>query len=104
MNPWIFLVAFCACLGATAQILFKASLSGQIELIKLGLGFTLYGVSFVLYLLALRHLEVSVAYPVIAISYPIVAILSYYSLNEPWSVWKTAGTVGILLSVAVIGR
>jgi multidrug transporter EmrE-like cation transporter len=103
MNPWMFVVIWCAVMGASAQILFKQALE-PLQLIKLLVGFMLYGVAFVLYLASLRHLEVSVAYPLLGISYILVAIGSYLWLGESWSISKSIGTIGLLICVWLIAR
>ena len=96
-------VVVCACMGAVAQILFKISLS-PLNIIKLGVGFVLYGMASIIYLVALRHLQVSVAYPIISLSYLIVVILSWKFLGEQIGVWQWVGAIGIIVSVGLIVR
>ena len=93
----------CALMGASAQILLKSGLN-PLHLVKLLGGFMLYGMAFVLYLASLRHLEVSVAYPLLGISYILVALLSWWLLNEPWSISKSIGSAGLILCIYLIAR
>lgn len=103
MNIWMLVVILCAGLGSLGQLFFKIGLS-PINLFKLGIGFGFYGLSFILYLVALKNLQLSVAYPLIALSYPIVAVLSWWLIGEPWSVSKSVGTVGLILCIWMIAR
>lgn len=103
MIKWVILVVLCSILGATAQILFKVSIN-PFEIFKLSVGFMLYGIAFLLYLVALRHLPLTVAYPLIALSYIFTAIGGSMWLGEPWSAWKTTGTIGLIISVGMIAR
>ncbi len=103
MNYWMILVVVASIFGSVGQLYFKQALN-PLQLIKLGVGFMLYGVAFVLYLASLRHLNLSVAYPLLAISYILVAVGSYVWLGEPWSISKSIGTVGLVLCLWLIAR
>lgn len=98
---WMLLVVVCACLGATAQVCFKQAIN-PIHIVKLGMGFMLYGVASVLYLASLRHLELSVAYPLIAFSYIFTMFFAWILLKESIGIWQWVGTLGIILSVWMI--
>jgi drug/metabolite transporter (DMT)-like permease len=99
----VIMVIFCGLLGATAQILFKAGckdLTFSLRLLqnwRLFLGMGLYFVGMLIYLMALRHVDVSRLYPLIAFSYIWAALLAYYFLGERIT---PSTIVGILLVVA----
>jgi drug/metabolite transporter (DMT)-like permease len=56
-------------------------------------GFTLYGVSVVLWLFVLSRLEVSRAYPFVGLGVVVTMILGYLMLGEPLSFPKIVGTI-----------
>lgn len=97
------LIALGSVFGAIAQVLFKVAVS-PINIIKLGLGMFLYGLAFLIYLFALRSLPLSVAYPIVALSYVFVALMSWHFLNEPWSVSRTVGSIGLVVCIWLIAR
>ncbi len=112
----LILVLCCTFIGAAAQLLIKfgaASLTDanplqiaihMITTPALFAGFSLYGVSTVLLVLALRHGELSLLYPVFAMTYVWVTILSVVVLHEAMNPYKLAGITTIVLGVAVLGR
>jgi drug/metabolite transporter (DMT)-like permease len=67
------------------------------------LGYGLYAVMTVLFIVALRDEELSVVYPVIALTYVWVALLSVFFFHEAVNWFKAAGVVVIVLGVAVLG-
>jgi len=92
------LVLFCAFLGALGQLLFKlGSASVSVNILswftnwKVLLGMTLYGISAVLFIVALKHGNLSVLYPLIATSYIWVALFATRFLGEPFSPLKWLG-------------
>lgn len=106
------LVFCCTLLGATAQLLLK---SGANHLVhtnpqaiitnwSLLAGLSLYGVSTVLLVLALRDGELSLLYPVIALTYVWVTLLSVVVFHERVVPIKLAGIAIIVAGVAVLGR
>jgi undecaprenyl phosphate-alpha-L-ara4N flippase subunit ArnE len=67
-------------------------------------GFSMYGVSMVLLVMALRHGELSLLYPVFALTYVWVAILSVLILHESMNPFKLAGIAIIVGGIAVLGK
>ncbi len=102
--------------GAVAQILLKAGTQqqhgdGLADIVigiftnpQLFVGYTLYGVSALLMIAALKYGELSILYPVIAMTYVWVAILSVSIYGESVSLLKFGGLSSIVLGVAVLGR
>ena len=66
------------------------------------LGFVCYGVSSLLYLVALSRLELSYAYPMVALSYVVVAILSWKLLGEAVPPLRIAGLGAICVGVIIV--
>ncbi len=108
----IALVFGCTIFGAAGQILIKTganTLTGlsPIEMLMtapLFFGYSLYGVSTVLLVLALRDGELSILYPVISLTYVWVTMLSVAIFNESINIFKALGVAVIVLGVAVLGR
>ena len=107
----ILLVIFCALLGGIGQILLKigsnamtGSISTWIFNLPLIGGMALYGIAFVLFMVALKHGQISVLYPIIATSYVWVAIFANRFLGEPfeWSQW--IGIAFILIGAYFVVR
>ena len=105
------LVLFCAFLGALGQVLFKlGSASVSLDILswlinwKVLLGMVLYGISAVLFIVALKHGNLSELYPLIATSYVWVAFLATRFLGEPFSPLKWLGIGLIVGGVSLIVR
>ena len=107
----IFLIMVCTIFTSTAQILLKfgvknIDLSNLLSLINvpLILGFTSYGISAILMILAFRKGELSVLYPIFATSYVWVGLVSpYFFPSDSMNLWKWTGISVILISVAALG-
>ena len=108
----IALVSLCTLFGAAAQILIKhganALASGSplamIANPPLMAGYSLYGLSTVLLVLALRDGELSILYPVISLTYVWVTVLSLLFFKETVNPWKLSGIAVVVIGVALIGR
>jgi multidrug transporter EmrE-like cation transporter len=113
----VFLVFCCTLIGAAAQVLIKTgagSLGGHPSLVQtaigilttlpLFVGYSMYGISMVLLVLALRHGELSALYPVIALTFVWVTILSVVVFHESLNAWKLIGIALIITGVATLGR
>ena len=106
------LVFCCTLLGAGAQILLKTGANQLVHPNVLGIitnlsligGLSLYGVSTVLLVLALRDGELSLLYPVIALTYVWVTMLSFVVFHDRANPIKLIGIAIIVLGVAVLGR
>lgn len=107
-----FMVFGCTIFGAFAQILFKTGLRAMPHVTPLAVmtnvpllaGLTLYGISTLLLVLALREGELSLLYPVISLTYAWVTVLSVFWLGETLNVFKVVGILIIVSGVAMLGR
>ena len=101
-------------IGVCGQLLLKHGMSrqpgfrfGEIGLLLRNLpvlgGVCCYGLSTVLYLSVLAHLELSLAYPTVSLGYVLVIIMSKVLFKEPVSLsrWMAAGI--ICIGVALVG-
>ena len=107
----IFLVLFCAILGALGQLFFKLgsnnfsfSISGILKNWKFLVGAGLYAFSAMLFVYSLKQGNLSILYPLIATSYIWVALLSFFILKEPISLLNILGIIIIILGIALVIR
>jgi len=94
-------------LGVGGQILLKsaadasASVVGQFLSPRTMVGFAIYIVAAVCYIVALKRIPVSIAFPSVSSSYAILAVLAHLLWNEPLGWPQIAGLVliggGVLL-------
>lgn len=108
-------------LNALAQLALKASVrdGGEIALefsqalptaVQLAaqpwlwLGLTCYGISVVVWLLALSRVEVSLAYPMLSLGYVVNALAAWVWLGESLHPGKLAGIGIIIVGVYVLAR
>jgi multidrug transporter EmrE-like cation transporter len=88
--------------ASDAAIWFKAWAMLLSPLVLLGLA--LYGVGTVLWLFALRQLDLSLAYPFVAMSFVMVAISGMVFLGEPVQPSRLVGLGLIVLGLLVMAR
>ena len=101
----------CTILGAAAQILLKTGANHMTQVTLWSVitnwaligGLSLYGVSTLLLVLALRDGELSMLYPVIALTYVWVTILSLIVFHDRANPLRLTGIVVIVIGVAVLG-
>ena len=110
------LVFGCTILGAAAQIGMKmganhmvhgggpGGLVGLITNVPLLVGYTLYGLSTILLVLALKDGELSLLYPVIALTYVWVTILSLIIFHDAVNPFRLLGITIIVVGVGILGR
>jgi drug/metabolite transporter (DMT)-like permease len=115
MLPFLLLLLVAISLGATGQILLKTGLSllppnAPVGLILSSiftniyvfLGFACYGISSLIYLVALKNLPLSYAYPMIALSYVVVVTLSWRIFGETIPPLRVAALCVILTGVVMM--
>ena len=108
-------------LNAVAQLALKASVqhTGAIDLKLAGAwpvaqqllrepalwgGLFCYGISVVIWILALSRVDVSIAYPMLSIGYVVNAILAWYLFGEALTLERMLGIGIIILGVFVLAR
>jgi multidrug transporter EmrE-like cation transporter len=67
-------------------------------------GLSLYGLSTLLLVLALRDGELSMLYPVIALTYVWVTLLSFLIFHDRVNPFKLLGIAIIVTGVGILGR
>ncbi len=99
---------FCSILAAVGQIFLKMGAStastnivSWVTNIKLIIGLSLYALSSIFFIYALRLGNVSLLYPVIATSYIWVAILATMFLGESFPLMRWAG-IGLIIGGIVL--
>lgn len=67
-------------------------------------GVFLYGLSALLWVLAIAKLPLSVAYPMVALGYVLVCIISVFVFNEGFNFFKFLGISLIIIGVIFISK
>ena len=106
------LVFCCTIFGAVAQILIKSGANmlpdanpiSMLTNLPLMAGYSLYGISTVLLVLALRDGELSILYPVISLTYVWVTFLSVVFFRESLNLFKVVGVLVIVTGVGILGK
>lgn len=111
------LVFICTLIGAAAQVLIKTgagTLGAHPSLLEtaiaiftrlpLFVGYSMYGISMVLLVVALRDGELSALYPIFALTFVWVTILSVVVFHEHINPAKLSGIALIIFGVATLGR
>jgi len=68
------------------------------------LGFVMYGLSTIFWLIALSKKDLSFVYPFISLTYIFVLMLSNLVLKESIGLNKIAGTLAIIIGLIIISR
>ena len=105
----IILSLFCALLGSMGQTFFKiGSKKIGVNLLswftnwQIILGMCLYGLSAILFIVALKYGKLSILYPIIATSYIWVTVISKYILKEQINYFNWIGVLLIICGVFMI--
>ena len=122
MNPLTFsLLLTGVLLNAAAQLLLKAGTNriGEFafsmeNIVPIGLrvatsppilaGLACYGVSVIVWIMALSRVPVSVAYPLLSIGYIVNAIAAWYLFGESLGAQKLVGIAFIIAGVWLVAR
>ena len=108
-------------LNAAAQLALKASVSdtGVISFdmqslfssagslasnLWLWLGLICYGISVIVWIVALSRVDVSIAYPMLSIGYVVNAIAAWLLFDEPMNIGKIIGIGVIIVGVYILAR
>jgi drug/metabolite transporter (DMT)-like permease len=68
------------------------------------LGFAMYGLSTIFWLIALSKKDLSFVYPFISLTYILVLVLSSLVLKESIGLNKIAGTIAIIIGLIIISQ
>lgn len=68
------------------------------------LGLALYGVGTILWLFALKQLDLSLAYPFVGMSFVMVLLFSIIFLNEPFNMTRLTGTIVIIIGILILSK
>lgn len=105
----ILLVLACALLGAMGQIFFKLSSENfsfnpfnLIKNYKFLIGASLYAISAIFFVWALKFGDVSTLYPIIATSYIWVGLFANIFLKEPFPLIRLGGITLIIIGIFLI--
>lgn len=115
------LILSAVLLGTLAQLLLKAGTTAvgtfafssenlfpvgwQLATQPLILGGILsYGLSLIVWIMALSRVEVSVAYPMVSIGYVLTALAAWHFLGESVSAMRIVGIGVIILGVVIVAR
>ena len=97
-------------LNAGAQLLLKAGTNAEPLGLRLAIephilaGLACYGVSVVVWVIALSKVPVSIAYPMLSIGYVVNAVAAYYLLGETVTPMRLAGIGVIIVGVFIVAR
>ena len=104
----ILMVLVACVIGASGAVLLKKEAS-NVSFRKLHitplmiLGVFFYGVSTIMFILALRGSQLSILYPLVSTTYAWIAVFSAFFLNEKMTKLKIMGISLIFIGVSVIG-
>ena len=68
------------------------------------MGFVLFGLSSIFWLVVLSRLPLSLVYPMVSVGYVLVAIVSWYFFKESVSLVRWLGIIVIMAGVFLISR
>ena len=110
----LILIIISVSIGAVGQIAFKYGAMQMVEnpgitfLEKIKwpivLGLFLYGISTILWITALKKVELSYAYPMVSLGYVFIFIASYFVFNEPLNWHRIGGAVLIMAGIVLIAK
>lgn len=110
----LLLIIISVSIGAVGQIAFKYGAMQMVEnpgitlLDKIKwpivLGLFLYGISTILWILALKKVELSYAYPMVSLGYVFVFIASYFIFNEAMNWLKIGGLIFIMAGIVLVAK
>lgn len=110
----LLLVLISAAIGAVGQVAFKFGTMQMVEnpgntlLEKIKwpivVGLFLYGISTIIWIIALKKMELSYAYPLLSVGYIFVLVASYFFFHEPISWLRIAGVLCIMAGISLVAR
>jgi drug/metabolite transporter (DMT)-like permease len=67
-------------------------------------GLALYGLSAILWIMAISKVQLTFAYPMVALGYVIVFAASYFIFGDDLNAWKISGLAFIIIGVVLVSR
>ena len=122
MNKVLILVLFSVIVGTIGQLCIKAAMLkigplafGSLpEMIHSGwqvirqpliwVALPLYGIGFIIWAVALSHLQLSLAYPLLATGYLINPLAAMLAFNEQIPPIRLVGILVIMVGIVLVGR
>ncbi|KAB2952572.1 EamA family transporter [Heliorestis acidaminivorans] len=122
LGDGLYLILLSIFMGALGQVLLKmganklvltggplvtAFIQGITQIIKNPLilgGFLLFGLSSLIWIVAISKVELSLAYPMVSLGYVLVLFLSWAFLGETLSLIRISGVLVICLGVYLIAQ
>jgi multidrug transporter EmrE-like cation transporter len=86
--------------AASLAQFFRQALSSPLVL----LGFAMYGLSAVSWLIVLSRLDLSYAYPFLALNYVLIALVGRFVLGEDISLARWVGLLLVCIGIVVVAR
>jgi len=106
--PIIFIL-ICTLFNSAAQVFYKIGAKHlAFDFFKLItnywliLGLVIYGISFIFFVLGLKHGELTILYPILATGYIWVSLASVYFFGETMNIWKWSGIGLIMIGIIVL--
>ncbi|MDF2634275.1 MAG: protein of unknown function transrane [Pelosinus sp.] len=110
----LLLLLISVAIGAVGQIAFKFGAMQMVEnpgvtllekiKFPIVLGLFLYGISTILWIMALKRVELSYAYPMVSLGYIFVFIASYFIFHEPLNWLRVGGMIFILAGITLVAK
>lgn len=110
----LLLIIVSVTIGAVGQIAFKYGAMQIVadpgvtllEKIKwpIVLGLFLYGISTIIWIMALKKVELSYAYPMVSLGYVFVFIASYFLFHEPLNWLRVGGMLFIMAGITLVAK
>jgi len=110
----LLLIIISVSIGAVGQIAFKY---GAVQMVQnpgvtllekikwpIVLGLFLYGVSTILWIMALKKVDLSYAYPMVSLGYVFVFIASYFMFNESVNGLRIGGALLIMAGIVLVAK
>jgi drug/metabolite transporter (DMT)-like permease len=110
----LLLIVISVAIGAVGQIAFKFGAMQMVENPGITLlekikwpivvGLFLYGISTILWIMALKKVELSYAYPMVSLGYIFVFIASYFIFHEPLNWLRLGGMLFIIAGISLVAK
>jgi drug/metabolite transporter (DMT)-like permease len=104
ISKGIWLMIASAFFTANGQLFWKLAVNSDQLMMKIVMGFVLYGIGAVLMIIAFKFGELSVLYPMMCVAYIFAIINGWFFLNETLTLGKLGGILLIIMGVSLLGK